>query len=431
MPRPINFDPKFLAESKAKENARKTKDYNAHRLERRYKENEARYKKRMLAKGLPYVQRPMPPELIELLEKKEEVKKVVEKIMKQPEVDKNVQMVDVEIAPAQVTTSTRSKSKSPKQNVQVYKIKGVTEAKAIEIVNKRDVQRKYGPNIKLLFGVTKIKFLHEFYQNFDQNVKKVLNATKEDGKPYSDSYRQECLIALSVATEMCGLIPYLPPSYREKYDKLKGVKKVAENAVKFKRGINKNKQTIPRYINLHSVIYDKYGNKSVELLFSRLFQSCPARNDFHKMKIVEEVPKEKEKNINYIVLPKNKKNEKILLLDYKTIKTYGPIEVELPKMISNQLRKEFKIGDFPFKKFTGAYVKKMFQGTKYADKINTFSDLRKSIVSSLWQNETIPENKKIEMKAKLAYIMGHSVEVAGNTYNVPLEKDEEEEKDES
>ena len=416
MPRPQNLDPAFLQASKQKENARKTKDYENHRMERRYNENETRHKKRMEARGLAYVQRPRPAELVELLRKKEEAKQAVEQIMQQPAPEILPEVDDVN---------------ENKKNKNIPTITGVTLSKAIEILKKSDRSRKgtYASALRLVFKTTGIKYLHEFFtnSNFKKNVEKLETVEKSPGEPYADSYKIDFFISVSLSTELSGLIPKLQPLAKKNYESLQSIKKVSNNAAKLKRDVAKVGKTIPHIDKLKYAIYKKCGRDSLENLFISLYMIAPTRNDYFKMKIVDELPNPLESKTNYIVLPrKTREQSKIVLHSYKTEDSHGDIYIDIPRILSaNIRRKEFKYNDYPFKAIKdGKYIIDLFKTTPVENKIKSFGDMRKSAVSSVWQDTTLSKEKLIEKKALLAHIMGHSIDVAARDYNFPLEEDD-------
>jgi hypothetical protein len=137
----------------------------------------------------------------------------------------------------------------------------------------------------------------------------------------------------------------------------------------------------------------------------------PMRNDYAKMKVYHN---KEVKNENYIHLKK-----KIIVLNkYKTSKTYGEKQIEIPNNIIKLIRRWIDITENEYLLINIRDRNPMTNNglTKYLNKIFKPKKVSTTLLRKLYLSEKYPviHNRK-DMK-KDAYVMGHSLETQQGIY---------------
>lgn len=158
----------------------------------------------------------------------------------------------------------------------------------------------------------------------------------------------------------------------------------------------------------------------------------PLRNDLADAKLVSELPKEQDENVNYLVM--KKAGVSLHLNNYKTKKEYGAKVIVLPKEVSKEIIKyspvilkmsphDWFIGkdgeDAPISR--PSYTK-MLNSIFNKDGVKVSStQIRRAVVSDLYK----VEENEFQKKQQLANVMQHSVATAGHVYAkvLPSKKD--------
>ena len=162
--------------------------------------------------------------------------------------------------------------------------------------------------------------------------------------------------------------------------------------------------------------------KYITLIFHINF---PVRNELADTAIVSKIKmKDNDPNTNYLLVNSKDKKVQALIQAYKTVKTYDTIDLEIVGSVANDIIKYFTILK-KYKKVNGItndwliiskdgeklsrnnytnFFQSIFEPT--GKKIGT-TMIRKIIVSSVYD---------INKMKELAHIMGHSTDIAMNTY---------------
>lgn len=155
----------------------------------------------------------------------------------------------------------------------------------------------------------------------------------------------------------------------------------------------------------------------------------PLRNDLADSKLVNELPKEQDENVNYLVMKKG--TVALHLNNYKTSKEYGAKVIPFSKEVSKEIIKysnvilkmsphDWFLGkdgeDAPISRPT---YTKMLNSIFSKDGVKVSStQIRRAVVSELYK---VDENEMAQ-KQKLAGVMSHSVATAGLVYAKVLPK---------
>jgi uncharacterized coiled-coil protein SlyX len=155
----------------------------------------------------------------------------------------------------------------------------------------------------------------------------------------------------------------------------------------------------------------------------------PLRNDLSDSKLVSELPKEQDDNVNYLVMKKG--SVTLYLNNYKTNKQYGTKIIPFSKELSKEIIKyssvikrmsphEWFIGkdgeDAPITRPT--YTKLLNSIFKADGKNVSSTQIRRAVVSDLYK---VDENE-YKQKQQLANVMGHGVATASLVYAKVLPK---------
>jgi len=179
---------------------------------------------------------------------------------------------------------------------------------------------------------------------------------------------------------------------------------------------------------LKTIGSDKLTNSDRELLtvytLYQMLIRLPTRNDMAGMVLtnktqLKKTHKDIQEKTNYLLNSKDKMT--IILNDYKTSKTYGQKEIEVPKDLQ-KIFKMFiratgrKVGDILFrssldKPLSRNGISQLLLKTskKYLGKAVSTTIMRKSVVSDKF-------SKKNDEQEKMADVMAHSVAVQNQTY---------------
>jgi Txe/YoeB family toxin of Txe-Axe toxin-antitoxin module len=179
---------------------------------------------------------------------------------------------------------------------------------------------------------------------------------------------------------------------------------------------------------LKTIGHENLTNADRELLtvytLYQMLIRLPTRNDMAGMVLVNKTELKKihsdiQEKTNYLLNSKDKMT--IILNDYKTSKTYGQKEIEVPKDLQ-KIFKMFiratgrKVGDILFrssldKPLSRNGISQLLLKTSknYLGKAVSTTIMRKSVVSDKF-------SKKNDEQEKMADVMGHSVQVQNQTY---------------
>ena len=205
--------------------------------------------------------------------------------------------------------------------------------------------------------------------------------------------------------------------------------KIADNWVSIEQMREKVvylKQKLP---NIEAIDTYKEYMALMKYLCLMIHIEVPLRNDLADAKLVSELPKEVDNNVNYLVMKKS--GVKLYLNNYKTSKDYGSKIIDLPKEVGREIIKYSAVilkmsphGWFICKDGLDEPVSrptytKMLNSIFNKDGVKVSStQIRRAVVSDLYKVDE-DEYKK---KAELANVMGHSVNTAGLVYAKVLPK---------
>ena len=172
---------------------------------------------------------------------------------------------------------------------------------------------------------------------------------KYKGQPYASnslkSYMQILLKSIDILT-----LP-IEPDERALYQDYFEIKTVESNSVSKHKQANIQIFTFKVYCQKISKLY---GQMSKQYIISRLYWECPVRDDFHLKLIETEGENSKDIKDQYLVVPKSKDKQIIVIINhYKTDKRYPIIRVKLSGPLSNLIRKyitttKIPMGDYLF-----------------------------------------------------------------------------------
>jgi hypothetical protein len=135
------------------------------------------------------------------------------------------------------------------------------------------------------------------------------------------------------------------------------------------------------------LVEKEYGVGSQQYLIASLYHLDGFRDDL-QLKIIQDEDDSESNKINYVVVPRNKKNCTIILNVYKTSKKYGQVLIPIPDRLS-KLIKYFVTG---YNLKYGQYIFGDKPLTKYISDFNrtmgldvTINTLRQMLVSKAMQ----------------------------------------------
>lgn len=187
--------------------------------------------------------------------------------------------------------------------------------------------------------------------------------------------------------------------------------------------IKKAQERLPLYSDFMENVLGIYGPDSQEYLLVSLYKDLTARDDFSQLLLTSRY-KQSISTFNYAVVRVDKPVE-IILNQYKTAKTYGPIRVTLSNEVSSRMKRYINAHNlqygqylFPQKTLSG-FISKMLERCGLQGSIST---MRRMMVSEFYNDPTKTETDFEE----LARRMGHSMTEASTIYHrANAEKDTE------
>ena len=175
---------------------------------------------------------------------------------------------------------------------------------------------------------------------------------------------------------------------------------------------------------------DTYGEykQLIRYLMLLIHLNAPIRNDLACAKIYlsNDMPKQQDKEVNYIAVNKSKKKALLYLNNYKTEKEYGQKVINIPLEVAKELVKYYDViirispnhwfirdSDDDDKCISRVSYTKWFN-TIFSDtgKKVSSTQVRRAVVSDLYD----VDEDEMKKKQQLANVMGHSVGQAGLSY---------------
>ena len=175
---------------------------------------------------------------------------------------------------------------------------------------------------------------------------------------------------------------------------------------------------------------DTYGEykQLMRYLMLLIHLNVPIRNDLAcgKIYLANDMPKQQDKEVNYIAVNKSKKTALLYLNNYKTEKEYGQKVINLPLEVAKELVKYYDViirispnhwfirdSDDDDKCISRVSYTKWFN-TIFSDtgKKVSSTQIRRAVVSDLYD----VDEDEMKKKQQLANVMGHSVGQAGLSY---------------
>ena len=223
--------------------------------------------------------------------------------------------------------------------------------------------------------------------------------SSKTGEPFSTNSKKAYVSSMLKAIDSLKLKvdkkPYL--DYKNKV----AIMSTDEHAVKFS---TEKVENINTYLEN---VQKKFGESSKQYVLSRLYDEAPLRDNFHQLIIISTNNEDRDKNINYIKVPRSG-NAQVIANKYKTHKTYGTIKIDLSSKLTNLIRQYMKDnniskgeGLFGETERLSAFVSTMNKSLGYKGGVSLY---RKMKISTLLDGENI---KDVELRLELADKMGH------------------------
>ncbi len=266
-------------------------------------------------------------------------------------------------------------------------------------------QRNYIHSAKNIYDILKTDNLFKSLKNFKKviyTIKTVSKITDENTGYSVNTIKQlfQTILKLITMYDM-KISANARQAYQDEFD----IYKIESSNQTEKKKVENELLNFDEYMKL---VKSKFGEDSREYLTIALYKVNTFRDDLGNLYIVDEIPKQMNMEINYIVVPKNKNiNITILLNAYKTAKKYGqeqiPVNREYSKLIRNYIEKQnLKYNDYLFNtkslsKYISNFNKKL--GLNY-----TINTIRKMKISSELSTDEAVNNAKLRLKvAKQAH----------------------------
>lgn len=267
--------------------------------------------------------------------------------------------------------------------------------------------RNYNRSLRILCNIlstTDITELTNQLENSAETLEKIKNSHQ------TDSIQESAVRAIPTIYKVL-VDRELTQEQKELY-----VKNMKENTSKYLRSITikKANERLPLYSDFMENVLGIYGPDSQEFLLVSLYKDLTCRDDFSQL-ILTPRYKQSISTYNYAVVRIDKPVE-IILNQYKTCKTYGPIRVTLSKEVSSRVKRyinahNLQYGNYLFpQKTLSGFISKMLSRCGLQGSIST---MRRMMVSEYYNN---PENTEADFE-ELARRMGHSMVEASTIYH--------------
>ena len=276
--------------------------------------------------------------------------------------------------------------------------------------------RNYNRNLRILCNIlstTDMTDLTTQLENSADTLEKIKTSTN------TDSTKEAVVRAIPTIYKVL-LDKELTQEQKELY-----VKDMQANTSKYLRSITikKANERLPLYSDFMENVLGIYGPESQEYLLVSLYKDLTCRDDFSQL-ILTPRYKQSISTFNYAVVRADKPVE-IILNQYKTAKTYGPIRVTLSNEVSSRMKRyinnhSLQYGQYLFpQKTLSGFISRMLTRCGLQGSIST---MRRMVVSEFYNDTTKTETDFEE----LARRMGHSMTEATTIYHrANVEKEEE------
>ena len=152
-------------------------------------------------------------------------------------------------------------------------------------------------------------------------------------------------------------------------------------------------------------VKEHFGTAGKEWLMASLYNELTLRDDFH-LKIVDTAEEaDKDKEHQYLILPKNTTQLTIIINKYKTEKKYGPIREQLSKSLSTLIRKYIKsqkieYGQYLFgnKEKNGPYVTKMNKEMGLTGSVTAYRHMKASEIKF-----SLTSKQRVQIAARMRH----------------------------
>jgi hypothetical protein len=173
-------------------------------------------------------------------------------------------------------------------------------------------------------------------------------------------------------------------------------------------------------------ILETFPKYSQESLLIHLYDAIPARDNFGNVIIKEDVHQAKDKKQNYLIFNEQQQKPLLLLNQYKTVNTYGPIRVLLPRIVGKILTAmKKKDNDYLITTNDGepysrgrlsGMVHEMLQKSGI-EAVNSINYLRQSRINDMLrelEDSGLSEKAQVIERAKIAKLAMHTPSMALN-----------------
>ena len=197
-------------------------------------------------------------------------------------------------------------------------------------------KEKRKSNVRTVFKITGCKHFEPCVKQFKSMEKSLTTTIQNNGNPYSNNAVRDYVIGLNTVIKGVKVIrDQISDEVVAFYDQFikdcKGTSTV--NTMK-----NQNKETW-QLIEFEWVLNKTFAEDSKERLIAELFLFCGCRENISKLNIIPSITMaDKDKTINYVVVPKTKGNVTIIIQDHKTQKHFPRLEKTLPLKLSKMIR---------------------------------------------------------------------------------------------
>ena len=215
----------------------------------------------------------------------------------------------------------------------------------INVVSENEITRKtHVQRMKTFYELTETDNLEESLIDHVKIIDCIEKATygKITKKTYKVNSKKNIMESLLFVLDKCNV--YLDITirthYQDYYEKLKII-----SSDQLQMSKTNKMESVLHFEDYRNRIKDYYGTKGKQYLLVKLYESCTCRDDYGKMKIVNNMEETTlDKNSNFLVL--NEVDCNICIQDYKTSKNKEAIFVSLPietrLLIENYIKKNIQ-----------------------------------------------------------------------------------------
>lgn len=289
----------------------------------------------------------------------------------------------------------------------------------INIINEKILnqtsKKTYINNSKTIYEILDTTNIYKSLKNYKNVIYKLKTISlKNDNKIYSVNSLKLFFQTILKIISLYNL--KLSKNATEEYKKEFELLKITSNINN--EEINKEVLNFNDYINL---IKEKFGVLSKEYIIILFYKIHTFRNNLKNLLIIDKLPEEENKNINYLLIPKdNKKNVSFYLNNYKTKDKYGQNIININKLDSQEIRNYIKknnieYNNYLFKNNISSFIRKFNKNINLDITINTLRKMK--ISTELKDNEKNPN-----IILKTANDAGHTSTTQQKIYLKTLKK---------